>query len=227
MSAMSFISTTDAPADTHPSNTASAEIMRIRRSTNAVSCGTFAASATKSSAGDTVTPSVVAECGVTSKGSSAGMCSSGRWGRLSWWDTCILHKLMPDAQLRFATATNAANSIAIAGERRVSMKLTIGYANLTRTLSLLAVLHIVVATPAIAQINVVRDLGCKLDDWKFDNGPLLNAAFAKVGSASQGLNEEFYIPGGALVFKTPLVLPRKTGFAMRGNGITFGIPEAA
>ena len=78
----------------------------------------------------------------------------------------------------------------------------------------------------VAQINVVRDLGCKLDDFNFDNGPILNAAFARVGQAGQGgLNEEFYFPGGALVFKTPLVLPRKTGVAIRGNGITIALPE--
>ncbi len=78
---------------------------------------------------------------------------------------------------------------------------------------------------AHAQINIVRDLGCKLDDYNFDNGPILNAAFDRVGQAGQGrLNEEFYIPGGAIVFKTPLVLPRKTGVAIRGNGITIGLP---
>jgi hypothetical protein len=79
-----------------------------------------------------------------------------------------------------------------------------------------------------AEINVVRDLGCRLDDWDFDNGPLLNAALARVGSpAQQKLNEEFYLPGGALVFKTPLVLPRKTGVSIRGNGITIALSENA
>lgn len=81
-------------------------------------------------------------------------------------------------------------------------------------------------TGSLAQINVVRDLGCRLDDYKFDNGPILNAAFARVGQAGQGLlNEEFYFPGGAIVFKTPLVLPRKSGVSIRGNGITVGLPE--
>lgn len=88
---------------------------------------------------------------------------------------------------------------------------------------------IVVTSFAIAsqaQINVVRDLGCKLDDFTFDNGPILNAAFERVGQAGRGmLNEEFYFPGGAIVFKTPLVLPRKTGVALRGNGITIALPE--
>ena len=82
------------------------------------------------------------------------------------------------------------------------------------------------AGPAHAQINVVRDLGCKLDDFNFDNGPILNAAFARVGKASLGqLNEEFYLPGGAIVFKTPLVLPKKTGISIRGNGITIALNE--
>jgi hypothetical protein len=90
------------------------------------------------------------------------------------------------------------------------------------------ILLLIAASAAHAQINVVRDLGCKLDDWEFDNGPLLNAAFERVGTTAQGgLNEEFYLPGGAIVFKTPLVLPKKTGFAMRGNGITLGMNEPA
>jgi hypothetical protein len=93
------------------------------------------------------------------------------------------------------------------------------------------VFSIVVAwfpTASQAQINVVRDLGCKLDDFNFDNGPILNAAFARVGQAGQGmLNEEFYFPGGAIVFKTPLVLPRKTGVSIRGNGITIALPEVS
>jgi hypothetical protein len=81
---------------------------------------------------------------------------------------------------------------------------------------------------ADAQINVVRDLGCKLDDYGFDNGPILNAAFARVGKASAGLlNEEFYLPGGAIVFKTPLVLPKKTGISIRGNGLALGFNEAS
>lgn len=85
-----------------------------------------------------------------------------------------------------------------------------------------------IGRPATAQINVVRDLGCKLDDFNFDNGPILNAAFARVGLASlDQLNEEFYVPGGALVFKTPLVLPKRTGIAIRGNGITDARPEVA
>jgi hypothetical protein len=88
------------------------------------------------------------------------------------------------------------------------------------------ILASLLAREASAQINVVRDLGCKLDDFAFDNGPILNAAFARVGQAKQGmLNEEFYFPGGAIVFKTPLVLPRKTGVAIRGNGITIALPE--
>lgn len=78
----------------------------------------------------------------------------------------------------------------------------------------------------VAQINVVRDLGCKLDNYNFDNGPILNAAFARVGQAGQGgINEEFYFPGGAIVFKTPIVLPRKSGVSIRGNGITLALPE--
>jgi hypothetical protein len=95
-------------------------------------------------------------------------------------------------------------------------------------LAILAFLVVVTsfATALLAQINVVRDLGCKLDDYSFDNGPILNAAFARVGQAGQGmLNEEFYFPGGAIVFKTPLVLPRKTGVSIRGNGITIALPE--
>ena len=81
---------------------------------------------------------------------------------------------------------------------------------------------------AHAQINVVRDLGCKLDDYDFDNGPILNAAFARVGKASRGmLNEEFYLPGGAIVFKTPLELPKKTGLSIRGNGMALGFNEAS
>jgi hypothetical protein len=83
-------------------------------------------------------------------------------------------------------------------------------------------------TPVVvhAEINVVRDLGCKLDDYNFDNGPILNAAFAKVGRSADGrLNEEFYFPGGAIVFKTPLVLPKKTGISIRGNGLSLALPE--
>jgi hypothetical protein len=90
------------------------------------------------------------------------------------------------------------------------------------------IIHASISNSAQAQINVVRDLGCKLDDYSFDNGPILNAAFARVGKASLGqFNEEFYLPGGAIVFKTPLVLPKKTGISIRGNGITIALPEGA
>ncbi len=92
----------------------------------------------------------------------------------------------------------------------------------------LLLLGTALSTCTRAEINVVRDLGCKLDDFNFDNGPILNAAFARIGKASLGqLNEEFYLPGGALVIKTPLVLPKKTGIAIRGNGITDARPESA
>lgn len=93
---------------------------------------------------------------------------------------------------------------------------------------LFAIAVVALAQAACAEINVVRDLGCKLDDFSFDNGPILNAAFARVGQASRGeFNEEFYFPGGALVIKTPLVIPKKTGIALRGNGITDARPESA
>jgi len=79
---------------------------------------------------------------------------------------------------------------------------------------------------ARAQLSVVKDLGCKLDDYTFDNGPILNAVFERLGKAGRmEINQELYFPGGALVFSTPLVLPAKTGVSLRGNGITFGLPE--
>jgi hypothetical protein len=102
-------------------------------------------------------------------------------------------------------------------------------AGLVRFAALVAIATLSFAgNSARAEINVVRDLGCKLDDFNFDNGPILNAAFARVGKASLGqLNEEFYLPGGALVFKTPLELPKKTGMSIRGNGITDARAEGA
>jgi hypothetical protein len=77
---------------------------------------------------------------------------------------------------------------------------------------------------AFAQINVVRDLGCRVNDPSFDNGLVLNEAFAKAG---QELNEEFYLPGGAYYCPTPLVLPARSGLSIRGNGIGFAMPEGA
>jgi hypothetical protein len=83
---------------------------------------------------------------------------------------------------------------------------------------------IAIGTHASAQINVIRDLGCTVNDSSFDNGPILNAAFAKAG---KDLNEEFYFPGGAYYCETPLVLPARSGLSIRGNGITFALPESA
>jgi hypothetical protein len=88
-----------------------------------------------------------------------------------------------------------------------------------------AVLLVIAAsTAASAQVNAVRDLGCRVNDPSFDNGPVLNAAFAKFGKE---LNEEIYLPGGAYYCETPLVLPDKTGMSLRGNGITIALNENA
>lgn len=72
----------------------------------------------------------------------------------------------------------------------------------------------------------VLDAGVVLNDPAFDNGPILNALFARAGTMKGAINTGFYIPGGAVFFSTPIVLPVRTGLRIRGNGITLGRVEA-
>jgi len=75
--------------------------------------------------------------------------------------------------------------------------------------------------------NVLK-FGCRLNDRTFDNGPVLNAAFARAGSYAELGREiyEFYLPGGGLWCATPIVLPRTTAVAIRGNGLALGYAES-
>ncbi len=60
--AISRINTKAAPVAVAPRTTATAQSTTTRRSTTAVSAGTWAASLTRSSAGEIVSPPVVADC---------------------------------------------------------------------------------------------------------------------------------------------------------------------
>ena len=73
----------------------------------------------------------------------------------------------------------------------------------------------------------IEDWGCKLNDPAFDNGPLLTAGFANSGIKAGNSNLEIYFPGGAIWCQTPVETPKRTGIAIRGNGLTYGLSDVA
>lgn len=77
-----------------------------------------------------------------------------------------------------------------------------------------------------AAYNVVRG-GVVLDDPTVDNGPALNKIFSQCGTQVGNIREAIYLPGGAIYFSTPIVLPPRSGIAIRCNGTTIRYPEAA
>src|SRR5688572_27713028 len=77
--------------------------------------------------------------------------------------------------------------------------------------------------PAIARadLDAVKDLGVRMDNWSFDNGAVLTQAI-RAGK----VNDAIDFPGGVVHHNTTIDLGHKVGLAFVGNGITHWIAEA-
>ena len=83
----------------------------------------------------------------------------------------------------------------------------------------------IIVTAGIAHGQTVADL--KLNDPRFDNGPVLTAIFANAGTKPGQNNQGIDLPGGAICFSTPIQLPARSGLSIRCNGGTLGYTELA
>lgn len=74
--------------------------------------------------------------------------------------------------------------------------------------------------PRGCELNLL-DAGCRPDDPEFDNAAPINAALRRRGAGTTSI----YLPAGAFYFRTPIEAPLWTGLRLRGNGLSYVLPE--
>jgi hypothetical protein len=68
-----------------------------------------------------------------------------------------------------------------------------------------------------AQLNAIRPVLCVTGYKTYDNAPLINNALNRLAG-------EVILPAGAIYTQTTIVMPRRTGISLRGQGATIALP---
>jgi hypothetical protein len=116
-----------------------------------------------------------------------------------------------------ASAAVAVCSLAIGQE--LSIKGTVDASTLATKADLEAASQEALGDACALRVLIDRRgrVACVTGDRTFDNGPLINFELAK-------LEGEVDLPAGAIYTQTTIVMPRRTGISLRGQGATIALP---